>query len=304
VTVTLWYPAENGGTPVLVGDNAVFAGVAAQEGAPVADGRFPVVLIAHGGLRSAPNLGGWIASRLAAEGFLAAVARGPALGPGDAMRAPAEIWRRPGDLASALTALAADPAWSDHVDAARVGALGFFLGGTSVLMLAGGRLSADALARSCDRGGHGSDCAWFAANGVDLGTAGLEGLDRSYRDERIRAVVAVAPEYSASLAAEGFAGIAVPVEVVTLGGPDAVPPGVDASAPARASALVSHATLPDATRFDAFSLCKPEGAAILAAEGGDAALCRDGAGDRRRAVHDALATLLAGFLREHLGAAP
>jgi predicted dienelactone hydrolase len=74
--VTLWYPAKAGGTSVWVGDSAVFEGVEGQQDAPIADGLFPMILIAHGGIRAAPNHGNWLGSGLAARGFVAAVVRG------------------------------------------------------------------------------------------------------------------------------------------------------------------------------------------------------------------------------------
>ena len=56
-----------------------------------------------------------------------------------------------------------DAAWSAHLDPDRIAALGFFLGGTAVLSLAGAVLAPDALARSCAPGGGGLDCAWLEA---------------------------------------------------------------------------------------------------------------------------------------------
>lgn len=293
LVVTLWYPAGPGGASVRVGENAVFEGVAAQQDAPVAAGRLPLVLLTHGGLRSAPDLDGWIASRLAGQGYLAATVRGPRIGPDDAEAAVAEIWERPADLSAALTALMDTPAWADHLDPERVAALGFFLGGTSVLSLAGGRLDADAFMRSCDAGGGGPDCRWFAAGGVDLRSVDVGALTRPARDPRVRAAIAVGPEYGASFTPESLAAIAVPLQVVTLGPPDA--PGLDAAA-----AGIARVALPDATRFDAFSLCTPRGAAILAEEEGDDAMCRDGTRDIREGVHRELSALILDFLGQHL----
>ena len=300
LSVTLWYPAQPGGTPILVGDNAVFAGVEGLRNAPIADGEFPIVLISHGGLRSASDLSGWLGARLADQGFLVAAVHGPKLGPDDADEALAEIWRRPTDLSTALTALAEDPVWSKHMNLERVAAVGFFLGGTSVLSLAGGRLNVDDLMRSCDGDRHGLDCVWFAANGVDLRTVDSRSLARSNLDPRINAAIAVDPEYSTSFSAESLAGIAIPVEVINLGHPDTIPPALNASGLGSASLQIAYTTLPDATRFSAFSLCKPQGAAILAEDGGDDAICRDGAGESRERAHQNLAALIAARLKEWL----
>jgi predicted dienelactone hydrolase len=300
LTVTVWYPAKPGGKPILIGDNAVFEGVEGHQDAPIADGELPTVLISHGGLRSARNLSAWIGSALAAQGFVAAAVEGPRLGPDEAREAVTEIRERPADLSAALTVLVEDPAWTKHLDPDAIAALGFSLGGTSVLSLAGGRLDADDFRRSCDPDGHGIDCAWFQANGVDLGSIDVSGLGRSHHDPRLGAAIVVDPELSTSFAAQSLAELAIPVTIVNLGRPGTIPPGLDASTLAGASPRIAYTTLPDATRFSAFGLCKPKGAAILKEEGGDDAMCRDGAGETRKGIHRELSALIIDRLREHL----
>lgn len=304
LTLTLWYPGFPGGTPALIGDNAVFAGAAGQQDAPVADGVFPTVLVSHGGLRAAPNLSGWVARRLAADGFLVAVVHGPKLGPKDARTAIAEIWERPLDLSAALTALTDDPAWSKHVDREKVAALGFFLGGTAALSLAGGRLDADQFRQSCSAEPQSVDCGWFKANGVDLSTIDADALGRSNLDPRIKMAIAVDPEYSASFARDSLGALAIPVEVINLGGPGTIPAAFDAAKLRAASPLITYAMLLGATRFSVFSLCKPKGAAILAEDGGEDALCRDETAEHRERIHEELATLISSHLRRNLQIAP
>jgi predicted dienelactone hydrolase len=304
LTLTLWYPALPGGTPMLIGDNAVFEGAAAQQDAPVADGAFPTVLVSHGGLRAAPNLSGWIARRLAEQGFLVVAVQGPKLGPKDARQAVAEIWERPADLSAALTALGNSADWSQHVDRERVAVLGFFLGGTSALSLAGGRLDADVFRQACGTEPQGVDCDWFEANGVDLSTVDGNTLARSNLDPRIKMAVAVDPEYSASFSRESLAAIGIPVEVFNMGGPGTIPGAFDASKLRTASPRITYAMLLGATRFSVFSLCKPKGAAILAEDGGDDAICRDETAEHRERVHEELAALISSHLSEKLRVAP
>jgi predicted dienelactone hydrolase len=302
--LTLWYPALPGGTPTLIGDNAVFEGAAGRQDAPAADGAFPTVLISHGGLRAAPNLSGWIAKRLAARGFLVVAVQGPKLGPKDAQKAVTEIWERPADLSTALTTLADNADWSKHMDQGRVAALGFFLGGTAALSLAGGRLDADRFRQICQDEPRSVDCGWFEANGVDLGSVDADAIARSNLDPRIAAAVAVDPEYVSSFSQESLAAIAVPVAVINLGWPGSSPPAFDASQLGSASPHIIYAPLPGATRFSAFSLCKPKGAAILAEDGGDDAICRGETAQERADTHHKLAALIAVYLRKKLRIAP
>ena len=304
LTLTLWYPALPGGTPALIGDNAVFVGASAQQDAPVADGAFPTVLVSHGGLRAAPNLSGWVARRLAERGFLVVVVHGPKLGPKDAHKAVAEIWERPADLSAALTALVDSADWSNHLDRERVAALGFFLGGTATLSLAGGRLDAERIKHTCQDEPKSVDCGWFEASGVDLGSIDADAIARSNLDPRIKMAIAVDPEYSASFSTESFGTLEIPLEVFNMGGPGTIPPAFDASKLRAASPRITYAMLLGATRFSAFSLCKPKGAAILVEDGGDDAICRDETADHRERVHEELAALIASHLSENLRIAP
>ncbi|WP_172331610.1 hypothetical protein [Mangrovicoccus sp. HB161399] len=251
----LWHPAGPGGTAVSAGGNAVFRGEAARSGAPPLPGPLPLVLISHGGLRSASGTGSWLAADLARKGYLAVLASAP---PPDPAGAPDEIWRRPADLSLALGTLLADPLWGGRIDPDRISVLGFALGGTAALMLAGAELDAGGYARSCEAGGSGPDCAWMAAAGVSPADADPAGLAADRRDARVAAAIAVLPEYPGLLSA-------LPADAAG----DAITEG---HAPA-----------------DAFPVCTEAGPEIL---GADAGLC-GGSPEARRAAH---ARLLAEIL--------
>jgi predicted dienelactone hydrolase len=297
IGIALWYPAEPGGTSILIGDNAIFEGVAGQQDAPVAAGPLPLVLLSHGGLRSAPNIGAWMASRLAARGFVVAVPRQPDSRGLAATEVLRELWFRPSDLAATLTAIEGEALLAGRIDPERVGVLGFLLGGTSALALAGARLDAESYSTSCDPGGTGLDCAWLQREGVDLRKVDSASLERSHLDRRVKAVVAIDPELSASFTRASLAGITAPVHIFNLGRPDTIRPGLKASVLVEAVPHARYATVPDATHYSAFPECKPRGAAILREEG-DEALCDD-AGDRARAgIHDHLATMVETAFRQ------
>ncbi|MEZ5904167.1 MAG: hypothetical protein R3C69_03350 [Geminicoccaceae bacterium] len=65
-----------------------------------------------------------------------------------------------------------------------------------------------------------------------------------------------------------------------------------------------YASLPDATPFSSFSLCKPKAAAILLEEGEDDTICRDGDGRTREEIHAELVELVADALRPLLQPMP
>lgn len=299
LTITLWYPALTGGNPILLGDSAVFEGSRAWQNAPIAQGRFPVLLLAFGGLRSASHLDAWLAARLAGEGFLVASIESPKIGQKDAKKAILEIGQRPLDLSYALTALTEDPLWSKHMDAKKVAALGFFLGGTSVLSLAGGRLDGKAFQHSCDTEEKGLDCLWFKVNGVDWKDVDVRGLTGSSFDPRIGLAIAIDPEYSSAFIADSLTETTTPMKVINLGDPQTIAPGLNAARLSLISPSIVYTTLSKAARFDAFNRCKPAGSAILREEEGDDAICRDGAGERRTAIHDDVSARILSYLQAY-----
>jgi predicted dienelactone hydrolase len=305
VELTVWYPAASQGSPQAVGESRIFKGTFALRDAPVAEGRYPVVMLAHGGFRVAPHHTDWIAASLAARGYIVSVTQPPALGPQDAQSAVQEIWLRPRDLSAALTAIENDSVLAPRIVPGKAAVVGFFLGGTSALALAGARLDAERYKRSCDRPGGGVDCAWFARSGVDLQKIDPANLTRSHKDGRIKAAVAVDPELSASFVPESLAGINVPVEIINLGQPDTIPAALNVVSLETAIPNARYGTVADAVAFSAFSLCTPKGPALLREEGEDEdAICRDSGRRSREDIHREITAKIEAALERGLSARP
>ncbi|MGB2202017.1 MAG: alpha/beta hydrolase family protein [Pseudooceanicola atlanticus] len=284
LSLSVWYPAQDGGTPEDVGGNAVFVGHPAHRDAAMAPGHYPLVLLSHGGLRSAADSGAWLSGRLAHKGFIVAEVNAPR--PDSAADAVNEIWRRPQAVSGALDRILTDPAWSSAVDPSRIAVAGYALGGTSALALAGGAINRDAFATTCAADANGPDCAWYAAQGVSLSSVDAEALERTHRDPRIGTAIAIDPEYAETFVAQSLIAPQADIVVIGLG--------------ARDDSLVPAADLPrvvieTATRFDAFPVCTEKGEFILAEDGGDATLCAAGKAERAR-IHDEIAGRIGAIL--------
>ena len=282
LSLSIWHPAT-AGVAMQMGGNAVFAGIPAQRDASVAGGPFPLVLLSHGGLRSAADSGAWLGALLAAQGFLAVEINAPP--PETAQAAVDEIWRRPRDISRALDLMLADPHWAAYVDPARISVVGFALGGTAALTLAGADFDAVRYGRACaGPKPAGPDCAWLAAQDVSLNTVDPAGLARMRRDRRVASAIAIAPEYLSAFQGKGDADGA-PVLILSLG-QEAAPNGPHGP----------RAVIPDAQPFDAFALCTDAAPQILLAEGEDPALCGTGKAARAR-IHQQITEVIGGFLR-------
>lgn len=301
ISVTLWYPPGEGGSHNEVGGNKVFKGVPVNQDAVIAEGEFSIVLLSHGGLRAAPHLSGWIASYLATRGFIVTEPHPPQLGPDEAQAAIAEAWLRPSDLSATLQTIESDSVLKAHIKKDRVGVLGFLLGGTSALMLAGAEIDPESYAKMCDgEAAIGMDCFWFSENGVDLHDADIKSLEHSNYNSKIKVAIAIDPELSTVFTQASLRNISIPVAIINLGQPDTILPGLNASSLEGLIPDVKYETVPDATQYSSFSECTPKGAIILQSEGDNEAICTDG-GERSRAeIHRQLAEMIENTLVQHL----
>lgn len=299
ISVSLWYPTTGGGAGKVVGGNPVFQGVPVQQDAGMAEGEFPLVLLAHGGLRAAPHLGSWLAAHLATHGFMVAEPQPPQLGPADAHAALAEAWLRPADLSATLQAIEGDAVLNAQIKKDRVAVVGFLLGGTSALALAGAELDPDRYAEICDgEAAIGMDCLWFAAQGVDLHAVDLKRVAHATYDRRIKVAIAIDPELSTVFTEASLSNISIPVAIINLGKPETILPGLNAAGLAELIPGVPYETVPAATQYSSFSECTEKGALILQSEGDNAAICTDGGEQSRAEIHRQLAEMIERILRQ------
>ncbi len=300
LNVMVWYPAGGDGKTISIGQNAVFKGTVAQENAVIASGKFPTILLSHGGMRSAPNQSAWFASRLVKNGFIVVDVKAPPLGYDDAILANAELWKRPADISAALTALENRSEWAAHIDQQRIGAVGFFLGGTSVLSLVGANIEEEHFVRSCDEIHMGMDCAWFKKFDVDLRKIDLTGLQKKHRDKRIKGAVVIDPELTESLSDKSLGNVNVPIGVINLGTKETIPKALNASGLVRRIPISDYSIIENASQYSAFSVCKPKGAYILKEEGAGDEICISDAKIGRENIHTQMVSLIVEALNKYL----
>lgn len=211
VTTTIWYPAGDAEqAPILIPQKRpIFvAGYAARNAPLVSDAeRLPVVVLSHGTGGAALQMM-WLGRALAAHGFvvLAVDHHGnTAAEPAYDARGFRMVWERIPDLSVALDRLAADPTFGTRVDISDVSAVGFSLGGYTVLGLTGARTDLDRLQAFCsgpDADGTcepqgeyptaAEDFAEMLESDPSLG-ARFRNAGDDYDDPRVSHVVAIAP---------------------------------------------------------------------------------------------------------------
>lgn len=302
--VTVWYPALIGGMAVTLGDSPFFAGTIAERGAPIAEGRFPLVLMSHGaGLGGTPQAMSWMAAGLAAQGFIVAAPTHPGNGGADrSAEKTMQLWLRPGDVGATLDAMSEAGEFKDHLAAGQVGVLGLSMGGGTALALAGARIDPSRLAGYCDDPARNpSLCAWVKMSGLDLHAMDMRPAGGDFTDRRIRFAMAIDPAPVDVFDVKSLTGVATPTEIVNLGAPGHIPETARADGVAKALPHGRYMAIPDASHYSLFGPCKPGVAEVAEADIGEP-ICHDGGGRSRQAIHAELIDMAAEAFERELGA--
>jgi predicted dienelactone hydrolase len=270
--------------------------------------KFPLILLSHGTGGTAQSMA-WLATALAVRGFIVAGVNHP----GNTALEPYTVqgfmlwWLRARDISVVLDAMLADATLGPHIDPARVGAVGFSLGGYTVIELAGGTTSRTQFEAYCRATPDATTCkappefAELRAKSEALASAdasyaaALREDGRSYREPRIRAVMAIAPALGPAVTPESLAAIAIPAAIIAGEGDSIVP--IDANAKAYAAKIPRAELTIFPGRVDHYTfldLCTPAGRNMMPP------LCVDAPGVDRAAVHRETVALAIRFFEDRL----
>ncbi|MDP9839296.1 putative dienelactone hydrolase [Neorhizobium huautlense] len=310
LAVTIWYPSEGDGQPTVSQTDKVFQASVANTGATIREGRFPLILMSHGSGSRAEGMG-WIGVELAKAGYIVAAPNHPGTTSGDSTPAATpKIWERAQDMSVLVTAFSKNKNWQSSIDADRIGILGFSLGGSTAMELAGARGDLTAYKRYCDKNPGMMDCTWFAggrgyAGGerVDVEPLDLDSIDRARfeqqnRDTRISSVVSVDPGLATTFRKDSLQEIDMPVTLINLGSPGAVPLAVLSDQLAKDIPGATYAQVAGADHFSFLPVCKKGAADFLKSVGEIDPICEETARPRAE-IHEELSQLIiASFERD------
>jgi predicted dienelactone hydrolase len=207
-TVALYYPTMPAPRTIPMGPFTLEVAIGAK---PV-DKVKALILLSHG--IGGSELGhSVLAQALARNGYLVAALRHP----GDNWQDQSLIGRspdryfdeRPRQASRVIDAILADPAWKDRIatdsQGPRVGALGHSAGGYTVLALAGAKPDLSRMRKHCQEEAS-EDPIFCSLGGSGALMPPLATSTPSLKDERVRAVVAMAPT-GVPLTAESLAAV-------------------------------------------------------------------------------------------------
>ncbi|MBD8163594.1 alpha/beta hydrolase family protein [Erwinia persicina] len=292
LSVRLFYPTRTPQPVQQQAVSAVFSGFPAIADAPLAAGRFPLIILSHGSGGNNTSLA-WLAVPLAARGIVVMAASHPGSTTGDSQPAT-DLTLQTVDLSFLLTHYLASPVWQQAIDRQKIGAVGHSRGGYSVLALAGGRINRQRLNHYCQTMPQMPDCQFYSRGGVRLEKTDNTRLAASYRDSRFRLVVALDPAMSYVLTPDSLQAIKVPVLTIAAGyyirATGSMTLGVD-------RLPLPQVKLQNAGHFDFLPVCQPAATAILAEEG-EAFICETPRAERE-AVHRQTLAAIDQFMQQH-----
>ncbi|TRW97883.1 alpha/beta fold hydrolase [Paracoccus sp. M683] len=299
IAASIWYPAAGPTFVAPVGDNALFEGRPAYMGAAMAEGKFPLILLSHG---SGGNMDGaaWLSAELAQRGAVVLAVNHQGSTSGDSSpRRTLYLGTRAADLSAALDQVMNNPEFSAHIDPDRITSVGFSLGGTTVLGLAGMRFDPKGMGNACKESEDPVRGCNFYQN-AKVNMADLpEDFGADARDTRIGATIAIDPGFTQAAREDSLSLISDPVLLINLGAADTLWNMVDVGP----NGTDLAARLPNATRnviapadhYGFLMNCKPGAAEILAEENDDP-ICDDPQGADRKQIHQQIIDQIADFV--------
>lgn len=132
------------------------------------------------------------------------------------------MWQRPVDISELLTYLLEDPKWRKVIKKDKIAVAGFSLGGTTALWLSDIKADKDKFKKTMDdKYSRWSDWPKYAlekASAVDWNKA-----EQSYKDDRIKAVISIAPDLGEAFTIDGLKEANVPILII-VGDKDHITP--------------------------------------------------------------------------------
>jgi len=190
----LWYPAAPTSSEAAFDYGTGATGQVSLD-APPMDDLAPVIVVSHGIYGTARNYT-WLTEELARQGFIVAGVshdgESAAFGP-QTMDSTSTLkpWQRPRDCTAALDLLLSHERFGAICDPMRIGAIGHSTGGAAVIALAGAVYDPEAMREYCRSEISQGDRGCRFATGVSVEDD--ETARQSWRDERVRVVVALDP---------------------------------------------------------------------------------------------------------------
>ncbi len=293
IPVALWYPTATAETTLPY--SRAQTGQAAP-GAPLAPGRWPLVIVSHGSGGNRFNQS-TLGEALARKGFIVAALEHPGNRTFDdgASGTARNLLHRPQDVRFVLDALLGENSpIAAAIDGGRIAVIGHSVGGFTATVVGGGRPNISSLETYC-RTNAATDPDTCPA---DRGLSPESLIERRYlagglslADARVRAAILMAPAIGPLFDPSALADVSIPVMLFWAGKDEILNEPANSRRYVNGLRNVRDRAFPEIGHFTFLNECS----AFLATAAPD--ICRDPLGVERAAVHEVIAGETEAFLR-------
>ena len=296
IALALWYPTTTAES--MLSYSRAQPGHAAR-GAPIAPGRWPLVILSHGSGGNRFNQSA-LGETLARNGFIVAALEHPGdrtFDDGDSGTAR-NLLHRPHDVRFILDALLGEnSAFATVIDAERIAMVGHSAGGFTAVVVGGGRPNIGSLDHYC-RENEATDLDTCPADRSLLPEDSIERVylegGLSLADPRVRAAILMAPAIGLLFDGPALADVAIPVMLFWAGRDEILNEPGNSRRYANGLARVRDRAFPTIGHFTFLNECSE----FLAAAAPE--ICRDPPGVDRSDVFGMFAGETIAFLRQVL----
>jgi predicted dienelactone hydrolase len=290
IVIAVWYPTEARAWPTRLGP--MFMTVARD--APISGRALPLIVLSHGN-GGGPLSHADLALALASAGYIVAAPmhNGDNTHDQSAVGSPDFFNARPRELRATVDHMLAKWAGSEYIDAQRVGAYGFSMGGFGVLSAIGVQPQLGMIAAHCARQREFA-CdvlRHFKSPWLQPDTRALQAAFRP--DPRIKAAVVAAPGFGFTMPAHAPGNPGVPIQLWNAQHDDHV--GNTETVRAALGPLVEVHSVPRAGHFSFLVPCSGLMSLMPGLE-----ICKDAGQFDRTAFHRSMNASLIAFFDKHL----
>lgn len=297
LNIAVWYPVQNAGKAIAIGDNSVFYGSKViLNGKPwLKKNGNPLIVISHGYGGSWRNLS-WLAYELTNQGYIVAAPDHPGTTITNRdIKQSAALWQRPRDLSRTIDAISIDKDFVNHIDMNKISAIGHSLGGWTVVALAGGRFDTELFEQDCKIHSDLKACQLIS----ELGLKNLE-LNKSMQDPRIKAFISLDAGLVRGFTPESLKNLQIPSLIIGAG-IDVGDMNVELESgylqQFLSKTLSTYTVIPDAMHFSFMQVCKSGAVDLLNKEKeGEGIICKDGGDRNRTEIHQEITNRITAFL--------
>ena len=276
---TIWYPAAEQEAAEWGGNKVLHGLYATKNAEPTITEKAPLYILVHGTFGSWRNMP-WLVDDLIEQGAIVTAADHPGSTWGDiSPESVLRTWEQSEDISFLIDSLLASE-YGPMIDAENIVVVGFSLGGYTAMALSGVQIQQEKLQDYCATAGD-EICEYLSEELAELDAEHFERSNRSYRDERISAAIALAPGFGALVSPDSLSKLETPLLIIGAENDINVPPTKNFHPLIDLLPENSrYHELTQATHFSFFRLCK-DGAEEILAKDDEAFVCDD-SGDRSR----------------------